>query len=895
MVDDAGIRGVTANPAIFEKAIAESDEYDEELGQLIARGKTPLEIYDALIIGDVQTACDALRPLFDRVHGADGFVSLEVSPAIARDTDKTVAEAKKYWAAVERPNLFIKIPANPQGIDAIRQATAAGISVNITLIFSNTVYAQVIEAYLAGLEERVSKGLPVSQIHSVASFFVSRVDTAVDKLLPEGSALRGKIAVANAKLAYQLFRQSTDSPRWQALEAKGATRQRPLWASTGTKNKAYSDVLYVESLIGPDTVNTLPLATLNAFNDHGKVAETITQGLDEARAQLNALAAAGIDLEQVCTRLTEDGLDLFANALTSLLKTIEGRSLAQRSLRAMKLLEKPGAAFQGGLDRAAKMKAGARLWARDAALWGGGDPARASHRLGWLDLPARMRHDAPELASFALEAAQRFKHCLVLGPASLAAGVFARVLGKREGGLDLRVLDSTAPETVRAAVRGFDLSKTLFIVSGRGPGIDALYKHFRGEVEKAGGGNIAAPQQDALQSTPYGSHFVAIAEEGSPLQQMARREGFWRTWTEPAGLGDFGASHGALGFSGLVPAALLGLDVGKLLDAVDQVALASGASVPLKENLAVRLGALLESASALRPSPRGADKLTFLLSPELLPLGGWLEQLIAESNSGTVPVAGEPLGNADSYGPDRVFISLSFATEKHDASFLAKAGYPLVQWQLVDQHALAGEVLRWELASAIAAAVREVEPSAVTAEKTSELPADVREPSLRANGLALFTNPDHAQLLKKAASTTGGGESPAHWIAAHLALGDAGADYAALLVWLPPTDELHKELRTLQGHVRDTLRLPCTARFGPRALHASQDNGVFLQLTSDGGDDLPIPGEAHGFGALFAAQARDELETLLAHGRRALRVHVEDGDSKKVLSILNEALSLLKG
>ena len=417
MVDEAGIRGVTANPAIFEKAISESDEYDEELGQLIQRGKTPLEIYDALIIGDVQTGCDALRPLFDKVHGADGFVSLEVSPAIARDTGKTVAEAKKYWAEVDRPNLFIKIPANPQGIDAIRQATAAGISVNITLIFSNIVYAQVIEAYIGGLEERVAKGLPVSQIHSVASFFVSRVDTAVDKLLPEGSGLRGKIAVANAKIAYQVFLESTAGPRWKALEAKGATRQRPLWASTGTKNKAYSDVLYVETLIGKDTVNTIPLATLNAFNDHGKVAETVTQGVDEARTQLAALAAAGIDLEKVCSQLTEEGLDLFANALISLLNTIQGRSLAQQAARAMKLLEKPGkqkAAFESGLAIVTQKKAGSRLWARDAALFGD-DPkhqAIAKNRLGWLDVANRMRHDAPALASFAREAAGRFKHCV---------------------------------------------------------------------------------------------------------------------------------------------------------------------------------------------------------------------------------------------------------------------------------------------------------------------------------------------------------------------------------------------------------------------------------------------------------------------------------------------------
>ncbi|MCA1829292.1 MAG: transaldolase, partial [Myxococcales bacterium] len=271
MSEDDGIRGVTANPAIFEKAILETNEYDDELRKLIEQGKSAMQIYESVAIADVRAACDVFRPLFDRLKGADGFVSLEVSPEIARDTRASVEEAKRFWQAVDRPNLFIKIPANPEGIPAIREATAAGISVNITLIFSVKVYGQVIEAYLSGLEDRVAKGLPISPIHSVASFFVSRVDSAVDKLLDAKGVkdLQGKIAVANAKEAYQLFLKSIDTPRWKNLAAKGATRQRPLWASTGTKNKAYSDVLYVEPLIGPDTVNTLPLATLHAFNDHG--------------------------------------------------------------------------------------------------------------------------------------------------------------------------------------------------------------------------------------------------------------------------------------------------------------------------------------------------------------------------------------------------------------------------------------------------------------------------------------------------------------------------------------------------------------------------------------------------------------------------------------------------
>src|SRR2546425_228081 len=322
-IEEDGIRGVTANPAIFEKAIVESDEYDEELSRLVAAGRAPMEIYETLAIGDVRAGCDVQRPLFDRLGGKDGFVSLEVSPFIARDTRATVEEAKRFWKAVDRPNLFIKIPANPEGIPAIREATAAGISVNITLIFSNRVYQQVIDAYMAGLEDRLAQGLPVAQIHSVASFFVSRVDTSVDKLLEQKGekSLLGKIAVA---------------------------------------------------------------------------------------------------LEEVCRKLTDDGLKLFSTALENLLHAISARSEAQRFRKARKVDERLGRrkdAAEQGVKIAADKKVAVRLWAKDPSLWSS-DPKHqevAKHRLGWLDVRERMRPELPGLASFAKEAAQRFRHCVLLG------------------------------------------------------------------------------------------------------------------------------------------------------------------------------------------------------------------------------------------------------------------------------------------------------------------------------------------------------------------------------------------------------------------------------------------------------------------------------------------------
>lgn len=333
LIADAGVRGVTSNPSIFQKAMTTSPAYASEFEELAAEGRSAAEIYEALAVSDIQRGADLLRRVYDGTEGRDGFISLEVSPALAHDTEGTIAEAKRLWAAVDRPNLMIKIPATPEGIPAVRAAIAAGMNVNITLIFSVSAHAKVIDAFLSGLEDRVRRGLPVDRIASVASFFVSRVDGAIDKTLEEKAkagaagalALRGKAAIANAKLAYELFEKEFGSARFEKLRAKGAQVQRPLWASTSTKNPAYRDTIYVDTLIGPHTVNTLPPATLTAFNDHGTAAVTIKDGLAEAKADLAAIEALGISLEGVCAALLKDGVAAFAKSFTDLLGAVETR------------------------------------------------------------------------------------------------------------------------------------------------------------------------------------------------------------------------------------------------------------------------------------------------------------------------------------------------------------------------------------------------------------------------------------------------------------------------------------------------------------------------------------------------------------------------------------------
>jgi transaldolase len=328
---ERGIRGITSNPSIFQKAISAGTDYDEQFGSLIKGGQSVDDSYWDLVVDDIVHALAVLRPVYDSSDGGDGFVSIEVAPALARDTDGTAAAAAQLWSRIDQPNLFVKIPATAEGVDAIRRSLAAGINVNITLLFSLSRYAEVIDAWFAGAEERVAAGHDISQLASVASFFVSRVDTEVDRRLTaigtaEALALKGKAAVANAQLAYALFLERFHGPRWDALAAAGARKQRPLWASTSTKDPSYPDTLYVDTLIGPDTVNTLPDATIDDFDDHGTLARTVDADLDGARAVLAQVAAAGVDLDDVGRVLEEEGVASFSKAFDELIDSLSAKA-----------------------------------------------------------------------------------------------------------------------------------------------------------------------------------------------------------------------------------------------------------------------------------------------------------------------------------------------------------------------------------------------------------------------------------------------------------------------------------------------------------------------------------------------------------------------------------------
>src|SRR5215207_5578579 len=669
LVEEESLRGVTSNPTIFNQAILGSEDYDDHLAEVARAGKDNREIYQELAIRDIQDACDVLRPVYDASDGADGFVSLEVDPDLAFDTPRTMEQAREYWQRVDRPNLMIKIPGTEEGYPAIEEMIYEGRNINVTLLFGVEEYAQVAEAYIRGLERRHAEGKSLD-IASVASFFVSRVDTEVDKRL-EGTAheeLMGKAGIANARAAYQRFKQIFRGERFAALRDAGARVQRPLWASTGVKNPKYRDTMYVEELVAPDTVNTMPMATLLAAGDHAEINGATAD--QDPTPVLQALADAGIDMVDVTNTLLSEGVDKFVEPMETLLAGIESKREAivthrPPSIEAWLPAEvEPRVAER--VERAARENVARRIWRKDATLWGPAGQPEVANRLGWLTVPEQMRESLGDLRSFADQVRDEGVTDVVLlgmGGSSLAPEVIRRSFGEQPDRPRLHVLDSTDAGAIRTVEAQIDLDHALFLVSTKSGGTIetlSLFKHFwsrRGD----------------------GKAFVAITDPGSGLESLAREHGFRRTFLNDP---DIGGRYSALSYFGLVPAALMGADVARILHAagVAEENCQSFDSGKVSSGLWLGL-AWGELAMA------GQDKLTYVIDPPLQSFGLWVEQLIAESTGkhgkGIVPVVDEPLGAADAYVGDRTFLHLRHAGDPDDAvdakvAALRDAGHPVI-------------------------------------------------------------------------------------------------------------------------------------------------------------------------------------------------------------------------
>jgi transaldolase/glucose-6-phosphate isomerase len=894
-----GLRGMTSNPTIFEKAIGSGNDYDEQLRSLIGSGLDAGALFEALAIDDIRHALDLFRPLYDATDGGDGFVSLEVSPLLADDTAETVAAAKRLWAAVDRPNVMIKIPATKAGIPAIAEVISEGINVNVTLIFSVETYEATAGAFIDGIERRAARGLPVQRIASVASVFVSRIDTAVDAALQakieagrtELRDLLGKAGLANLKLTYARFTSTFATERWQKLAALGAKPQRPLWASTSTKNPAYPDLLYVENAVGPNTVNTLPPATLDALLDHGVVrAGSIEEDLDGARAVVAALSKAQIPLYDVTQKLQVDGVKSFADSYAAMLAAIEKKQtmLSENRRHVTISLGDSGVDLDGALSKLDEDRLLEKLWRKDPAPWAVDDTHAAivRHALGWLDFPEELLDGAADLHAFGADVARLYSHAVVLGMggSSLAPDVLRATFGHVPGYPQLHVLDSSDPQQVKALEDALDIPHTLFIVaskSGTTTEPEAFFRYFYGRVQKAVG------DRDA------GRQFVAITDPGTQLAAEAKQCGFRRVFTNDP---DIGGRYSALSYFGMVPAAVAGYDVRTLLNRGVGALHSNASTMKAADAEAVRFGAALGTLARA-----GRDKLTIICHPDVHAFGAWAEQLIAESTgksgTGIVPIEGEPLGDPHHYGNDRVFAFVGSGLPQNEhveremdgyaietrLALLEKAGHPVIRLGMSDKLDIGAQFGLWEVATATVGAVLGID--AFDQPNVQESKDNTKRLLAEFKKTGTFGEPAVALATKNANVIPLSGS---HGLTLGDDLSDALAalfgqvkpgDYVAFTAYIAMNDDHKQALLDLRIKVRDALRVATTVGFGPRFLHSTgqlhkggPNTGIFLQLTHDPPFDLQIPGMGT-FKTLERAQALGDFESLDKRERRGFRLH----------------------
>lgn len=891
LIIEDGLRGVTVNPSILEKAITGSHDYDEAIQSLALEGYDSRKIYEILAIQDVRMAADLFYELYSDSDGKHGFVSLEVSPYLAHDTEKTVDEARRFWHELNRPNVMIKVPATLEGLPAIEKLIEEGININVTLLFGLPRYSEIVKVYMRGLRARMLEGKPLSHINSVASFFLSRIDVLVDPILETAiksggsksliaARLYGQAAISSARVAYQKYKEMFSGAEYRELLDEGARTQRLLWASTSTKNPKFSDIKYIEALIGRETVNTIPLETLNAYRDHGNPKYRLNKDFDLALAVLDQLSQVGIDLDQVTQQLEDEGIEKFIKSYDHLISAIDEK---RKSILGIPLehqvvdLGDNRKAFEKRLKLLSQKHYVNRLWRKDASLWKDEpkvqDQIRSS--LGWLQVAEKMEEKLPEVIDFVKDVKRDgFRHIvhLGMGGSSLTPIVIKQILGTSSKGLPFDVLDTTAPDKILELEKFLPFSETLFIVaskSGTTAETRALADHFYKRVS-------------SMVGKQAGKNFIAITDPGSPLFNAAKKKGYRHVFLNYA---DIGGRYSALSYFGLLPAALMGVDVEGLLGRALQMSHACTPSVPIENNPGALLGALMGEMYM-----QGREKVTFLAPDALRELGMWLEQLLAESTGkegrGLLPIINEPPFDPAEYTDDRLFVYFRL-NEENDHNLdervkvILKYGHPVVTITLNDRMDLGREFFRWEFATAIAGSIIGInafdQPNVQESKDNTnwilerisqgdEIPEE--EPKLLDGTLKVYSKGSVANLTDA--------------LTEFLAQANPG-NYIALMAYLDENPKTNRELQELRSYLHQYTGLATTAGYGPRFLHSTGQyhkggpkTGLFIQLTANQKHKLHVPNQPYTFDTFLNAQALGDLQALRNHGRRVTRIHLGD-------------------
>lgn len=899
MIENQGLMGVTSNPSIFEKAINQAGGgYDEQIKKK-AKNSSTLEIYDALTIADIQETCGLFLPVFKKTKGAHGFVSLEVIPSLAYDTETTISEARRLYKEVNRPNVMIKIPATPEGVAAVRAVISEGINVNVTLMFSMKHYRDVANAYIEGLEILKDKGGDLSRVFSVSSVFVSRIDTYLDKKLDDLSsknpalvqALKGKAAVANSKMIYQEFKGIFESARFKKLQAAGANLQKVLWGSTSVKNPAYSDLLYVENLVGSETVNTLPSNTFDALMDHGIIRRnTIEENLEDAKAQIADLKKLGFDLIEVGEKLQKDGVKAFIDSFDQLMRALElkrweyqkGDKKAPLSWNFSFGKEGEPKGFAKKIEDLQKNHYLKRFLQKEAGLWKSDAAHQAviNNRLGWLRAHDWALGKLVEIDRLKAEVEkEKIKNIVLLGMggSSLAPEVMESICPKSAKAPRFFVVDTTDPSSILKVEKQINLKATLVIVASKSGGTietSSQYLYFFDRVQKACG----------KKKEEAGKHFVAITDEGSALEKLGYEKKFRRVLINPT---DIGGRFSALSYFGLVPAALCGIDVRALLKRAAAFYDSMSNAKTIESNPSVYAGLFIAALAS-----QGQDKLTLWFSKTLAGFGAWLEQLVAESTGkegqGVVPVDTETLFPISGYGFDRVFLSMSLKSEKAQfakaVKAAKKAGYPVIEIVWPDRLALGEAFLAWEIATAFMGVYAGTNPFDEPNVKESKDITNALLQQFEKNGKL----PEPSSIVKDFRK--------APW---ENFLNKIKQDsYIAVLAYTERTPVLAKAMGALRGELTRRYGVPVLLGFGPRYLHSigqlykgGPRKGLFIEFLTRETKDAAVPTKKYSFGQLKRAQALGDMQALESKGLPVLSFET----GKDTLKSVRQAHSSLSG
>lgn len=873
------IRGITSNPSIFCKAIKDSHDYDNALTSMALSCINEEEIFFQLMVEDIRDAADLFRDLYVKSGGNDGFVCLEINPYFAHDACKTIEQAKQIWKAVNRPNLMIKIPATDEILPVITNLTAAGINLNLTLIFSPEKYKKCAYAYIDGLRKRMENGDSLEKIRSVASVFVSRADTKTDTLLIEKGVssqnLLGKTGIRTAQRIYNISIDIFGDDNFDDIKAAGGKAQRVLWASTSTKNPLYKPTYYVEALVGSDTVTTLTPVTLDSLMKSSNIRPVLPVLDSEIDEFFVSLEKTGINIQDVYLQLEDEGISGFTFDYSEALSSIKSHCKLIRN-RIGKLNDLLVSAYER-FNQESIMR---RIFSKDPTVWTYDTTAFSEirNRLGWLDTYKNTEGNIPDYISLRNKLKkEQISKIILLGTeeSSLAAEVIAKIFDK-ESDIKLQVVDTTDPVQITEIRKSLDLKETIFIVcskSGASIEINSLLRYFYEITSDYFGENA-------------GKRFIAITDPGSRLETVAEDLGFRQLFlSDPSSGGRFSA----LTPFGIIPAILIGLDPQRITPKVREMMLNCSPSLPAYRNEGLSLGIFIGAAAEI-----GKDKLTIISDPSFEPFTIWIEQLIAQSSGkngkGIIPVINEPQLQGRPYAEDRVFVYIN-SDNSHAAeiSQIKKQGHPVYEILIDDQYDLFGEFYRWETAAAAACAILGVNPfdhpdalasKTLTNAKLAEYRENRSLSDMQAvwsdNNIEVFTNCPSENVFEN--------ESYNDIITNFIKQADAGKNYIAINAFLPQNEEMLIWLQKLRKTLLECTGCATTIGFGPRFLHTAgqlhkggANLGYFIQVAADYNEDTAIPDEIYGFKILERAQALAEIECLRDRERKVIQIRFKNG------------------